>query len=52
MKNFIPTLILLFVALFSSCKLAAQAPAIQWQRSLGGTTFDDAYSIQQTTDGG
>lgn len=26
--------------------------AIQWQRSLGGTADDQAYSVQQTTDGG
>jgi len=25
---------------------------IQWQKSFGGTSFDFAYSIQQTTDGG
>ncbi|MDR0793182.1 MAG: T9SS type A sorting domain-containing protein [Chitinophagaceae bacterium] len=30
----------------------AQAPAIQWQKSLGGSAFDNAYSVQQTTDGG
>src|SRR3990172_7751485 len=27
-------------------------PTIEWQKSLGGTSGDDAYSIQQTTDGG
>jgi len=27
-------------------------PAIQWQKSLGGTGDDIAYSIQQTSDGG
>ena len=30
----------------------AQAPNIEWQKTLGGTTTDYAYSIQQTTDGG
>jgi hypothetical protein len=25
---------------------------MQWQKPLGGTAFDEAYSIQQTTDGG
>lgn len=30
----------------------AQAPAIEWQKCLGGTTDDVASSIQQTTDGG
>jgi len=28
------------------------APAIEWQRSLGGTNDDDGNSIQQTSDGG
>jgi len=26
--------------------------AIQWQKSLGGDTIDNAYSIRQTSDGG
>jgi len=26
--------------------------SIQWQKSVGGTDFDNAFSIQQTTDGG
>lgn len=30
----------------------AQAPAIQWQKCLGGSDIDIAYSSQQTTDGG
>lgn len=30
----------------------AQAPDIEWQKSLGGSVHDQAYSIQQTTDGG
>ncbi len=30
----------------------AQAPAIQWQKSLGGSAADWASSIQQTSDGG
>lgn len=30
----------------------AQAPAIQWQKCLGGTGFEDCYSIQPTPDGG
>ena len=27
-------------------------PSIVWQKSLGGSDYDYAYSIQQTTDGG
>ncbi len=30
----------------------AQAPSIQWQKCLGGTSNDRAYSIHQTSDGG
>jgi hypothetical protein len=30
----------------------AQAPAVQWQKTLGGTSDDKATSVQQTTDGG
>ena len=30
----------------------AQAPAIQWQKSFGGTADETAYAIQTTTDGG
>ncbi|WP_395047120.1 T9SS type A sorting domain-containing protein [Flavobacterium sp.] len=28
------------------------AGAVQWQKSYGGTEFDEAYSIKQTSDGG
>lgn len=30
----------------------AQIPDIQWQNTIGGTSYDDLYSLQQTTDGG
>ncbi len=46
----------LFTLLFSLVATAAfaqfTAPGIQWQKSLGGTAIDAAYSIQQTADGG
>ncbi len=43
----------LFAAtLFTLCPLFAQAPAIQWQNSIGGNSDDDLYSLQQTADGG
>ncbi len=43
----------LFTILFFCCGsvLLAQ-PAIQWQKSLGGSGYDEASSIQQTNDGG
>lgn len=40
------------LALNSNYSVTAQAPALQWQRSIGGTDDDDAFSIQQTSDGG
>ena len=47
MRTYI-TLCFLFVVAFAN----AQAPAIQWQKSLGGSNNDYAYAIRQTTDGG
>ncbi|WP_228458135.1 T9SS C-terminal target domain-containing protein [Chryseobacterium schmidteae] len=40
-----------FLASFSALN-AQTAPSIQWQRSLGGSSYDLAKSIQQTSDGG
>ena len=48
MKN-----LLLILSLFlSTLYLTAQAPSIEWQKSLGGSGSDIGRSIQQTTDGG
>jgi len=46
--------ILLALILFNGVnnKSLAQAPTIEWQKCLGGTNDDRAYSIQQTSDGG
>ncbi len=46
------TLLILAFALVQLTTFAQQAPAIQWQKCLGGTAWDEAYSIQPTTDGG
>ncbi len=43
-------LLLLFGALFMP--LLSSQPSIQWQKSLGGSQYDAAGSIQQTNDGG
>ena len=34
------------------CVYASAQPAIEWQKSLGGSGGDEAYAIQQTSDGG
>ncbi|MBK5286119.1 MAG: hypothetical protein JJE25_12025, partial [Bacteroidia bacterium] len=45
-------IITLIVAIVFWVNGFAQAPAIQWQKCLGGTGDDRANSIQQTSDGG
>ena len=57
MKKFalMVTALLLCVALlpyWGAATPAEAAPAIEWQRCLGGSGEDTAYSIQQTSDGG
>jgi len=41
---------IVFAILFNMVLLAQHS--IEWQKNLGGTSYDVAYSIQQTTDGG
>lgn len=45
-------LISVLLFLFSANIIFSQVPNIEWQKSLGGTLSEIAYSIQQTTDGG
>ena len=44
----------IFLLLLCLCgtRALAQAPAIQWQKSLGGSMNDEAWSIKPTSDGG
>jgi hypothetical protein len=37
---------------FTTNIFSQTTPSIQWQKTLGGSGFDAAYSIQQTRDGG
>jgi len=46
-KNILTTLFFCFSFFLAICQ-----PTIQWQKSLGGTSFDGALSILQTNDGG
>lgn len=45
-------LVALFAFLMSLVVFSQQAPAIQWQKSYGGTLFEYAYAMEQTADGG
>lgn len=48
----ISVLFLALLALNSNYFVSAQVPALQWQKSIGGTDDDDASCIQKTSDGG
>ena len=43
---------MIIVLLFAAVSAAFAQPTIEWQKSFGGTNSDDAYSIQETSDGG
>ncbi len=45
-------LFLIFNSAFLTLTYSYAQPAIEWQKCLGGTFHDNAYSIQQTSDGG
>jgi hypothetical protein len=51
MENFTTSSFLLFL-IFGATFVNAQAPALQWQKTFGGTYNEFAKSIQPTTDGG
>lgn len=46
------TQIILMLVLFAVQQSMAQAPAIQWQKCLGGTNLDRGHRIKPTSDGG
>ena len=50
MKYFI-TIVFTLIS-FTTNIFSQTTPSIQWQKTLGGSGFDAAYSIQQTRDGG
>lgn len=45
-------IIIFLLSIFYSNSSFGQSPSIEWQKSLGGSEIENAYSIQQTTDGG
>jgi len=45
-------LCILILGLMVCWSVSAQSPTIEWQKALGGSSGDYAYSVQQTTDGG
>ncbi|HRF78021.1 MAG TPA: hypothetical protein PLB46_15685 [Chitinophagales bacterium] len=45
-KLFLPLLLL------ATSNLFAQAPAITWQNTIGGSDWDDIRTVKQTSDGG
>ncbi|MFZ1635759.1 MAG: hypothetical protein WAT43_17870, partial [Chitinophagales bacterium] len=48
MKN-----VLFFIyAIITTRLLTAQAPAIEWQNTIGGNDYEYLYAVEQTTDGG
>lgn len=38
--------------IFICTKICAQTPAIEWEKSVGGSKEDDAWAVQKTNDGG
>jgi len=46
------TFLLVLLVLSISINAQTTPPSIQWQKSLGGTEEEWAYSVKQTNDGG
>ena len=46
------TIFTYFLLIVSIQELSAQAPNIQWQKSLGGSLYDKAQSVIELSDGG
>lgn len=44
--------LLLITLIFNFYNCVSQAPAIEWQKTFGGSNYDEAYDIKTTVDGG
>lgn len=42
----------IFISIFISTNLLAQAPGIEWQNTIGSTSYDFLNAVSQTSDGG
>jgi hypothetical protein len=51
-KNAVSALFMILISTFGGSSILAQAPWIEWQKSLGGSNTDVAEYVQQTIDGG
>ena len=45
-------LILSLIYIIANCYYLFAQPTIQWQKIFGGTNLENAFSVQQTSDGG
>ncbi len=43
---------LFWLLLFNGTAFLSAQPSIQWQKTFGGSSYDEAFDIRQTTDGG
>ena len=50
--SFILTAVTYFISSVLCTRTLAQAPAIQWQKSYGGSSTDGSNCVQRTPDGG